>query len=72
MRLTGILKKEVENTRSLTEAREVIAKAGMELTDDELDMVTGGLEAHDLSEYAKSTLKPPTINIEELLNNKDN
>lgn len=42
MKLTGDLKKQVEQTESKEEARKVIEKAGMELTDDELDMVAGG------------------------------
>ena len=42
MKLTGDLKKQVEQTDSKEEARKVIAQAGMELTDDELDKVAGG------------------------------
>ena len=42
MKLTGNLKKQVEQTESKEEARKVIRQAGMELTDDELDMVAGG------------------------------
>jgi hypothetical protein len=36
------LKKQVENANSKDEAKKVIAKAGMILTDDELEMVAGG------------------------------
>ena len=42
MKLIGNLKKQVEETKSKEEAKEVIEKAGMELTDEELDQVAGG------------------------------
>ena len=42
MKLVGNLKKQVEETKNKEEAKEVIEKAGMELTDDELDQVAGG------------------------------
>ena len=42
MKLTGNLKKQVEQTESKEEARKVIRQAGMELTDEELDQVSGG------------------------------
>ncbi len=42
MKLVGDLKKQVEETKNKEEAKEVIEKAGMELTDDELNNVTGG------------------------------
>ena len=42
MKLIGKLKKQVENTNDKEEAKKIIADAGMELTDDELDMVAGG------------------------------
>ena len=42
MKLVGNLKKQVEATNSKEQAREVIENAGMLLTDDELDNVTGG------------------------------
>ena len=44
MKLVGNLKKQVEETKTKEEAKEVIEKAGMELTDEELDNVTGGQE----------------------------
>ena len=44
MKLIGNLKKQVERTNSSAEARDIIEKAGMKLTDDELYMVTGGCE----------------------------
>ncbi len=42
MKLVGNLKKQVELTGSIEEAKKVIENAGMELTDDELDKVAGG------------------------------
>ena len=42
MKLIGELKKQVEETNSKEEAKEVIEKAGMLLSDEELDNVTGG------------------------------
>ncbi len=42
MKLVGNLKKQVEATNSKEEAKELIENAGMQLTDDELDNVTGG------------------------------
>ena len=44
MKLTGNLKKQVEQATSKEEARSLIEQAGMELTDDELEMVAGGVE----------------------------
>ena len=43
MKLVGDLKKQVENSTSLEESRELIEKAGVSLTDDELEKVAGGL-----------------------------
>ena len=42
MKLIGNLKNQVENAKSKEEAKGIIEKAGMSLTMDELDMVTGG------------------------------
>ena len=42
MKLIGELKKQVESTATKEEAKDVIANAGMELTDDELDNIVGG------------------------------
>ena len=42
MKLIGNLKKQVEETNSKEEAKEIIEKAGMQLTDEELDNVAGG------------------------------
>ena len=43
MKLIGNLKKQVEETKNKEEAKEAIEKAGMELTDEELDQVAGGV-----------------------------
>ena len=42
MKLTGILKDKVEAAETQEEKKDIIAQAGMELTDDELEMVAGG------------------------------
>ena len=42
MKLTGKLKNQVEKAETREAAREAIAKAGMLLTDDKLDQVSGG------------------------------
>ena len=42
MKLTGMLKKQVEKAETREAAKETIAKAGMLLTDDKLDQVSGG------------------------------
>lgn len=42
MKLIGNLKDQVEKANSLEEAKGFIEKAGMQLTEDELNMVAGG------------------------------
>ena len=42
MKLTGELKKQVAKAETRKEAKEAIENAGMLLTDDELDQVSGG------------------------------
>ncbi|MCQ2081791.1 MAG: Nif11-like leader peptide family natural product precursor [Lachnospiraceae bacterium] len=42
MKLTGKLKDKVESVESKEEKKAIIAEAGMELTDEELDGVAGG------------------------------
>ncbi len=44
MKLVGELKKQVEETKNKEEAKEIIENAGMQLSDDELDNVTGGTD----------------------------
>ncbi len=44
MELTGELKNQVEKTATKEEAKEVIAKAGMLLSDEELEQVSGGMQ----------------------------
>ncbi|MBR4474997.1 MAG: hypothetical protein IKS55_15355 [Oscillospiraceae bacterium] len=46
MKLTGKLKTQVESAATKEEKREAIKKAGILLTDDELDQVAGGREEH--------------------------
>lgn len=42
MKLTGELKDKVSNAETMDEKKDIIAQAGMELSDDELEMVAGG------------------------------
>lgn len=42
MKLTGLLKDKVEAVETREEKKAIIAEAGMELTDEELDGVAGG------------------------------
>ena len=42
MKLTGELKEQVEETDSREEKKRLIEEAGMELTDEEMDIVSGG------------------------------
>lgn len=42
MKLTGLLKEKVDKAESMELAKGLIEEAGMELTDDELENVTGG------------------------------
>ncbi len=42
MKLTGELKKQVEKADSMDEKKRLIEEAGMELTDEEMDIVSGG------------------------------
>ncbi len=42
MKLTGILKDKVDKAETMEAKKDIIAEAGMELTDDELDNVAGG------------------------------
>ena len=44
MKLIGKLKEEVDQAESMEEKKEIIEDAGIELTDEELDMVAGGYE----------------------------
>lgn len=43
MKLIGGLKKKVEAAQTKEAKKDIIAQAGMELTDDELDVATGGI-----------------------------
>ena len=45
MKLKGNLKEQVKNSKSMDESRSLIEKAGMKLTDDELEIVSGGVNS---------------------------
>ena len=55
MKLTGESKDKVDKTESMVEKKDIIAQAGMELTDDELDMVAGGV--HTFEEAMQKSLE---------------
>ena len=42
MKLTGILKDKVDKAETMEAKKDIIAEAGMELTDEELEGVAGG------------------------------
>ena len=50
MKLIGKLKEDVEKAEKKEEAKKIIEKAGMELTDEEMDQVAGGGTMASLSE----------------------
>ncbi len=56
MKLIGDLKKQVESTNTKEEAMETLEKAGIELTDEELDQVRGGLRIVTTKSHRFSTL----------------
>ena len=43
MKLVGELKDKVEKAENQEEAKKIIEEAGMELTDEEMDQVAGGV-----------------------------
>ncbi len=47
MKLTGKLKEKVSKAETKEQAKELIANAGMELTDEEMDNVAGGRRRRD-------------------------
>ena len=49
MKLTGNLKKQVENEGTKEGRKKLIEKAGMKLTDDELERVAGGSQVNPRS-----------------------
>ena len=50
MKLIGDLKEKVDKTETREEAKKVIEEAGMELTDEEMDQVAGGI-APDFGQF---------------------
>ena len=49
MKLTGILKDKVSKAETMEAKKDIIAEAGMELSDDELEMVAGGRSAFPMT-----------------------
>jgi hypothetical protein len=44
MKLIGNLKKQVDNAADIAEKKKLIEQAGVKLTDEELEMVSGGIK----------------------------
>ncbi len=65
MKLVGELKKQVEETKNKEEAKEILEKAGMELNDEELDQVVGGMKI--VSNKSKKILNPLLRLIQKLI-----
>lgn len=64
MKLTGKLKDEVSKFDSLEEKKNIIAQAGMELTDDELEKVAGGAGGKSsVKHYCDSCKKETSFNL---------
>ncbi|MCQ2081792.1 MAG: hypothetical protein MJZ11_09035 [Lachnospiraceae bacterium] len=59
MKLTGLLKNKVEEAQTKEEKKAIIAEAGMELTDEELDGVAGGFVIGQTSADMCQTLDNP-------------
>lgn len=51
MELIGKLKKDVENSKDIKEARSIMEKAGMRLTNEELQQISGGTGGSNSNEY---------------------
>ena len=57
MKLVGKLKDKVEKAETKEQAKELIANAGMELTDEEMDKVSGGnFHSHGKANQGRSYL----------------
>ena len=57
MKLIGNLKRQVESENTMTGKKSLIEKAGMLLTDEELDRVSGGLEEGDVPDEEMEAFK---------------
>ena len=55
MKLTGILKDKVSKAETKEEKKDIIAQAGMELTDEELENVAGGARPREKPYQISST-----------------
>ena len=64
MKLTGELKEKVANAESAEQAKELIAEAGVELTDEEVEEIAGGT-FYPRCLLDHSTLKAPDPVIEQ-------
>ena len=57
MKLTGILKDKVSKAETKEEKKDIIAQAGMELSDDELEMVAGGRRYSEDGDFNPKIIK---------------
>ncbi len=48
MKLIGTLKEKVEKTKTVEEAKKLISEAGFDLNDEEIENITGGIQAGDI------------------------
>ena len=55
MKLTGELKEKVEKAENTAEAKDIIAEAGVELTDEEVENVAGGRLSTRVGDPGNST-----------------
>ena len=55
MKLTGELKEKVEKAENTAEAKDIIAEADVELTDEEVDNVAGGRLSTRVGDPGNST-----------------
>ncbi len=53
MKLVGELKEKVGKTEDLTEAKNLIENAGMQLTDEEMNQVAGGITEEEVNAQLK-------------------
>ena len=54
MKLIGELKEKVEKAETAEAKKELIEEAGMELNDEELEQIAGGVEVCSVYDFAKS------------------
>ncbi|MBO4341284.1 MAG: hypothetical protein J5835_07655 [Bacteroidales bacterium] len=61
IKLTGKLKENVEKSGSGEEAKKLIVEAGFDLTDEEIEKVTGGIQAGRIDKRTRGEFEKVTI-----------